>query len=79
MWLGDTYVAAHEYHGRTTDTQQTTVPMHYLHRSDGQRPQDLIVAKEGDGRLYYRLGLRYAPTESGPRAAGHGLHRAARL
>jgi alpha-2-macroglobulin len=25
--------------------------------------QDLIVAKDGDGRLYYRLGLRYAPTD----------------
>ena len=23
--------------------------------------QDITVAKEGDGRLYYRLGLRYAP------------------
>ena len=60
MWLGDTYVAAHEYHGRTTDTQQTTVPMHYL--TDAGTTQDLTVAKEGDGRLYYRLGLRYAPT-----------------
>jgi hypothetical protein len=27
--------------------------------------QDLIISKEGDGRLYYRLGLRYAPTDLG--------------
>ena len=25
--------------------------------------QDLILSKEGPGRLYYRLGLRYAPTD----------------
>jgi alpha-2-macroglobulin len=25
--------------------------------------QDLILSKEGTGRLYYRLGLRYAPTD----------------
>ena len=25
--------------------------------------QDLIISKEGPGRLYYRLGLRYAPTD----------------
>ncbi len=61
MWLGETYVAAHEYHGRTTETQQTTVPMRYLVDEMGAGTTDLIIAKEGDGRLYYRLGLRYAP------------------
>ncbi len=25
--------------------------------------QNLIISKEGPGRLYYRLGLRYAPTD----------------
>jgi uncharacterized protein YfaS (alpha-2-macroglobulin family) len=25
--------------------------------------QDLVLSKEGPGRLYYRLGLRYAPTD----------------
>ena len=25
--------------------------------------RDLALSKEGDGRLYYRLGLRYAPTD----------------
>jgi hypothetical protein len=28
----------------------------------GGEAQDLIISKEGQGRLYYRLGLRYAPT-----------------
>ena len=28
-----------------------------------QGEQEIIVGKEGDGRLYYRLGLRYAPDD----------------
>ena len=60
MWLGDTYVAEHAYSGRTTERQETTIPMSYL--IDGGE-QDLIISKEGPGRLYYRLGLRYAPTD----------------
>jgi alpha-2-macroglobulin len=62
LWLGDTYVAEHQFEGRSTDTQSTSVPMGYLVDATQDDTQDIIVAKEGDGRLYYRLGLRYAPT-----------------
>lgn len=64
LWLGDTYVAEHPFQGRSATTQATTVPMSYLvDPAQGDDSQDLILAKEGDGRLYYRLGLRYAPTD----------------
>jgi uncharacterized protein YfaS (alpha-2-macroglobulin family) len=69
IWLGDTYVGAHAYEGRTTERHETTIPMDYLAASfgDGQASgdelQDLILSKEGAGRLYYRLGLRYAPAD----------------
>jgi alpha-2-macroglobulin len=63
FWLGDVYAGGHEFEGYTTDTRQTHVPMRYLTESDEFGDiQDLVIAKEGDGRLYYRLGLRYAPT-----------------
>jgi uncharacterized protein YfaS (alpha-2-macroglobulin family) len=61
VWLGETYVAESEFRGYTTDTVKTTVPMSYLAQHAGE--QDLVIAKEGDGRLYYRLGLIYAPTD----------------
>jgi uncharacterized protein YfaS (alpha-2-macroglobulin family) len=61
VWLGDTYVAEREFRGYTTDTYETTVPMRYLTAQEGT--QDLVIAKDGDGRLYYRLGLTYAPTD----------------
>ncbi len=57
-WLGEQYVAGFTFEGRSTDYQSVSVPMSYL-AEQGQ--QDLILSKEGDGRLYYRLGLNYAP------------------
>jgi alpha-2-macroglobulin len=60
VWLGDLYAAEHEYSGRSTDSRETLVPMgELLLRGD----TDLVVANDGAGRLYYRLGLRYAPDD----------------
>ena len=65
-WLGEDYVGAFQFEGRTTEYQHLLLPMDYL-LAEGLPPQggaqDLILAKEGAGRLYYRLGLRYAPTD----------------
>jgi len=61
VWLGDTYAAEHEFRGRTTDRAATLVPISELSSSSGT--EDVIVAKDGDGRLYYRLGMQYAPTD----------------
>ena len=63
VWLGDVYVAEHPFQGYTAETRQTLVPMAYLTQSG--ETEDLILSKDGDGRLYYRLGLRYAPTDLG--------------
>jgi alpha-2-macroglobulin len=64
IWLGDTYAGSHEYRGRTTDRHETVIPMSYLlDESQGSGLRDLILSKDGAGRLYYRLGLRYAPTD----------------
>ncbi len=61
MWLGEDYVAEHAYQGRSVDSQLTTVPMDYL--LGGEELQDLLIDKDGPGRLYYRLGMRYAPED----------------
>jgi uncharacterized protein YfaS (alpha-2-macroglobulin family) len=65
MWLGDTYAGSHEFSGRSTDYRETIIPMAYLvdEALGGGDEQDLILSKEGPGRLYYRLGLRYAPDD----------------
>jgi uncharacterized protein YfaS (alpha-2-macroglobulin family) len=62
IWLGETYAGEHEYVGYSTERHLTEVPMGYLVDTDLEQ-QDLIISKEGPGRLYYRLGLKYAPTD----------------
>jgi hypothetical protein len=65
IWLGNTYAGSNEFRGRTTDLYETLIPMNYVlsETSAGGGTQDLILSKDGPGRLYYRLGLQYAPTD----------------
>jgi hypothetical protein len=58
-WLGERYAGSHEFRGRTTERSHLSIPMPYLREGTGT--SDLLLAKEGPGRLYYRIGLRYAP------------------
>ncbi len=58
-WLGEGFVAEHRFRGRSTDRQEVDVPMDYL--AQLPQPSTLTLAKEGPGRLYYRLGMQYAP------------------
>ncbi len=60
VWLGDQYVAEHEFSGRSIDHASTLIPMQALIE---EGDADLTVQNDGDGRLYYRLGLRYAPED----------------
>ncbi len=60
IWLGDQYAGETAFRGRTTDYKQVDVPMRFL-AGEFAGTQDLVIAKDGPGRLYYRLGLRYAP------------------
>ncbi|MDW3216793.1 MAG: alpha-2-macroglobulin family protein [Ilumatobacteraceae bacterium] len=59
-WLGDLYAAEATFDGRTTDRVNTLVPMPQVINAGDT---DIVLSKEGDGRLYYRLGLRYAPSD----------------
>lgn len=63
IWLGDTYAGDHQFSGYSAERHETQIPMKYLlDQTGGDATQNLIVSKDGVGRLYYRLGLRYAPT-----------------
>ncbi len=64
IWLGETYAGEHAYEGYSTERHETMVPMDYLVDPEvGADMQDLVIQKDGTGRLYYRLGLKYAPTD----------------
>jgi alpha-2-macroglobulin len=63
VWLGADYAGSQEFHGRTTDRKETDIPMSFLADATGSGAQNLVLSKEGDGRLYYRFGLSYSPTD----------------
>ncbi len=65
IWLGDTYAGSNEFRGRTTDIYETLIPMNYVlsETEAGGGMENLILSKDGPGRMYYRLGLQYAPTD----------------
>lgn len=64
-WLGSTYVSEYAFSGYTTDRAHTLVPMADLIATTtlAGGSSDVIVQNDGVGRLYYRLGLRYAPED----------------
>jgi uncharacterized protein YfaS (alpha-2-macroglobulin family) len=70
-WLGERFAGEQEYRGRTTDRQQVNVPMRYL--TESASAQNLTISKEGAGRLYYRVGMQYAPTNLKLEAADYGF------
>ncbi|MDT4968148.1 MAG: alpha-2-macroglobulin [Acidobacteriota bacterium] len=71
VWLGDQFAGQQQFRGRSTDRQQVNVPMRYLAEKDGA--QNLIMSKEGAGRLYYRIGMQYAPTNLSLKSADYGF------
>jgi uncharacterized protein YfaS (alpha-2-macroglobulin family) len=69
--LGEQFAGEQNYRGRSTDSQHVNVPMRYLAEKGGT--QNLILSKEGAGRLYYRVGMQYAPTNLKLAAADYGF------
>ncbi|MCC6644409.1 MAG: hypothetical protein IT374_02415 [Polyangiaceae bacterium] len=69
-WLGDFFAGEHAFRGRTTERHQVDVPMSAL-ADLGSAP--LVLAKEGEGRMYYRVGMRYAPADLRLPPAEHGF------
>ncbi len=72
-WLGDAFVGEHEFKGRSTDRHHVNVPMSYLAKAARGKDQDLILNKKGRGRMYYRVGMTYAPASLKLDPADHGF------
>ena len=60
VWLGERFVGEQAFAGRTTDKANIEAPMGWLQETGGG---DVTVANDGAGRLYYRVGMRYAPRD----------------
>jgi uncharacterized protein YfaS (alpha-2-macroglobulin family) len=60
VWLGNAYAGEQLFRGRSVDSNLINIPMSYLTEQNGGKA-NLILDKQGAGRLYYRIGMKYAP------------------
>ncbi len=58
-WLGDGFAGEHAFKGHTTERSEIDVPLEQF--AALPRAGNLTLAKTGPGRLYYRVGMKYAP------------------
>lgn len=74
-WLGDGFAGETAFEGRSADRGQIDVPMAALPEGEDT---PVVLQKDGAGRLYYRMGLRYAPRdlELEPLERGFSVERA---
>jgi uncharacterized protein YfaS (alpha-2-macroglobulin family) len=70
-WLGNTYAGEQVFKGRSIDFNKFDVPMSYLLEQGGV--SNLILNKQGAGRLYYRIGMKYAPRDLKLAPADYGF------
>nr|MBA3499825.1 hypothetical protein [Deltaproteobacteria bacterium] len=70
VWLGNDYAGDHAFKGYSTDYFAIPIPMKDVAAHD---KQDLTIQKDGKGRLYYRIGMTYAPASLKLAAADYGF------
>jgi alpha-2-macroglobulin len=70
VWLGPDYAGDHAFRGRTTEYHQIDIPMKEVAARD---QQPLTIHKDGAGRLYYRIGMKYAPEDLELEPADYGF------
>ena len=69
LWLGEQSAGQQQFRGRQTATQEIRIPMAEV----PEKQTNLTLAKDGPGRLYYRLGMRYAPLNLNMEAMERGF------
>ncbi len=71
IWLGSVYAGEQKFAGRSVDSNSLSIPMNYLIDQGGNT--NLILDKQGAGRLYYRIGMNYAPKNLNLKPADYGF------
>jgi alpha-2-macroglobulin len=70
VWLGNDYAGDHAFKGRSTDYFAIPIPMKDVASHSGQ---PVTIQKDGTGRLYYRIGMTYAPASLKLEPADYGF------
>jgi uncharacterized protein YfaS (alpha-2-macroglobulin family) len=70
-WLGNAFAGEHTFRGRSNDRKEVSIPLATVEKAP---PSSAVtLSKEGTGRLYFRIGMRYAPEDLRPPPAEHGF------
>ncbi len=69
LWLGQRFAGEERFRGRETKRHHVDIPM----RAFEGAGEDLTIQKDGKGRLYYRIGMTYAPRSLKLEASDHGF------
>jgi len=73
IWLDERYAGEQGFVGRDMSKVNQQIPMAALLDSPaGQQISAVTLTKDGPGKLYYRLGLRYAPADFRMEAVDRG-------
>ncbi len=70
VWLGADFAGELAFKGRSTSYFQIAIPMADVASHD---KQNLTIQKDGKGRLYYRVGMTYAPASLALAPADYGF------
>jgi len=70
LWYGNLFGGKQEWKGRSVQTKQLLVNMRGI---QALGDNNFILHKEGKGRLYYRMGMIYAPKSLKLSAANYGF------
>ena len=79
IWLDNDYCGQHQYKGRTTDTHTINIPMKVIlspslsNTNINDNNKNILMQKDGNGRLYYRIALNYAPSSLQLNAVNYGF------
>jgi len=70
VWLGNDHAGDHAFRGRSTDHHEIAIAMKDVASHDRSA---LTIQRAGTGRLYYRIGMTYAPASLQLAPADHGF------
>ncbi|PJB39271.1 MAG: hypothetical protein CO108_17585, partial [Deltaproteobacteria bacterium CG_4_9_14_3_um_filter_63_12] len=59
-WYDGEPMLSHHFEGRSADKIESHLPITAVIEADGK---PVLIGKKGEGRLYYRLGMTYAPKD----------------
>jgi len=77
VWIDELFAGEHSFKGRSMAKVDQKISMETLRSASatpgGAKTRELTLAKTGLGKLYYRMGLRYAPKDLKLKATDQGF------